>query len=42
LAAQGFVPGEHLVDGGYVTPDTIHHAALRWGITLVGPVRDDR
>ncbi|MFF2929117.1 hypothetical protein [Streptomyces mirabilis] len=29
------------LDGGYVTPDSIHHAALTWGIPLLGPVRDD-
>jgi transposase len=41
LIGQAIVPSEHLVDGGYVTPDVIHHATVRWGITLVGPVRPD-
>ncbi|MFI0451257.1 IS1182 family transposase [Actinomadura sp. 6N118] len=41
LAACGLAPCEHLVDAGYVTPATIHHAALTWGITLIGPVRID-
>ncbi|MFD7489454.1 transposase [Streptomyces mirabilis] len=41
LTRQGFQPLEHVVDGGYVTPDSIHHAALTWGIPLLGPVRDD-
>ena len=40
LARQGFQPLEHVVDGGYVTPDTIHHVALTWA-PLLGPVRDD-
>lgn len=38
---MGFQPLEHVVDGGYATPDSIHHAALTWGIPLLGPVRDD-
>ncbi|MFD5703695.1 IS1182 family transposase [Streptomyces lasiicapitis] len=41
LATQGFHLVEHVVDGGYSTPDSIHHAAEQWGITLFGPVRDD-
>lgn len=41
LTAQGFRPLDHVVDGGYVSPDSIHHADQRWGITLFGPVRDD-
>ncbi|QXJ25972.1 transposase [Actinomadura graeca] len=41
LAARDLAPCEHLVDGGYVTPDAMHHAATRWGITLLGPVRAD-
>jgi transposase len=39
LAAQGIHPREHLVDGGYISPGTIHRAAQQWAITLVGPVR---
>ncbi|WP_416983323.1 IS1182 family transposase [Streptomyces sp. T028] len=41
LTRQGFQPLEHVVDGGYVTPDSIHQAALTWDIPLLGPVRDD-
>lgn len=41
LTGQGFQPIEHVVDGGYTSPDSIHHAAQHWGITLLGPVRDD-
>ncbi|MBI0293186.1 hypothetical protein JBE04_01410 [Streptomyces sp. PRKS01-29] len=41
LTAQGFQPTEHVVDGGYVTPDSVHRAEQRWGIGLLGPVRDD-
>ncbi|MEU9891475.1 transposase [Sphaerisporangium sp. NPDC051011] len=41
LIAQGLAPAEHVVDGGYVTPDVIHHAAARWGIFLLGPVRSE-
>ncbi|MBG0822845.1 IS1182 family transposase [Planomonospora sp. ID91781] len=41
LSAQGLTPAEHVVDTGYITPDVIHHAAVRWGISLLGPVRSD-
>ncbi|MFE2322093.1 hypothetical protein ACFXC8_55740, partial [Streptomyces sp. NPDC059441] len=41
LTRQGFQPLEHVVDGGYVTPDSIYQATLTWGIPLLGPVRDD-
>nr|WP_198037697.1 transposase [Streptacidiphilus jeojiense] len=41
LTGQGFRPVEHVVDRGYTSPDSIHHAAQRWNITLLGPVRDD-
>ncbi|MEU6511070.1 IS1182 family transposase [Streptomyces sp. NPDC046942] len=41
LTHQGFQPTEHVVDGGYVTPDSIHQAAVKWDIPLLGPVRDD-
>lgn len=39
LASEGFRSLEHVVDGGYTNPDSTHHAAQRWGITLLGPVR---
>ncbi len=41
LTRQGFQPLEHVVDGGYVTPDSIHQAAVTWGIPVLGPVRAD-
>jgi hypothetical protein len=41
LSAQGLTPAEHVVDTGYITPDVIHHAAVRWGVSLLGPVRSD-
>ncbi|MFC1438469.1 hypothetical protein ABUW04_09400 [Streptacidiphilus sp. N1-10] len=41
LTGQGFQPVEHVVDRGYTSPDSIHHAAQHWNITLLGPVRDD-
>ncbi|MGW6833863.1 transposase [Streptomyces sp. NPDC054949] len=41
LTAQGFQPTEHVVDSGYISPDSIHHAARQRGIPLFGPVRDD-
>lgn len=39
LATRGLAPAEHLVDGGYLTPATIHRARTQHGIDLVGPVR---
>lgn len=41
LTCQGFQPLEHVVDGGYVTPDSIHQASQKWDIPLLGPVRAD-
>ncbi|AWW43535.1 hypothetical protein DN051_44245 (plasmid) [Streptomyces cadmiisoli] len=41
LTVQGFQPVEHVVDSGYISPDSIHQASQQWGITLFGPVRDD-
>ncbi|MEU0929013.1 IS1182 family transposase [Streptomyces malaysiensis] len=41
LTEQGFQPTEHVLDGGYITPDSIHRTEQRWGIGLLGPVRDD-
>ena len=42
ITAQDLQPTAHLVDGGYTSPDSIHHAAQKWNIDLVGPVRVDR
>ncbi|MFF8844381.1 transposase [Streptomyces sp. NPDC015127] len=39
LTRQGFQPAEHVVDSGYISPDSIHHAAEHWGIALFGPRR---
>ncbi|MFE7528556.1 transposase, partial [Kitasatospora sp. NPDC057542] len=39
LAARDLAPSEHLVDGGYTSPATIHRARTVYGIDLVGPVR---
>ncbi|MCC3317831.1 MULTISPECIES: IS1182 family transposase [Nocardia] len=41
LAAQELLPGEHLVDAGYITPQVIHHAATEHAVTMIGPVRED-
>ena len=41
IAAQDLRPTERLVDGGYTSPDSIHHAAQQWNIDLAGPVRAD-
>lgn len=41
LIAQGLTPTGHVVDTGCITPDVIHHAAVRWGISPLGPVRSD-
>ncbi|WP_405104127.1 hypothetical protein [Micromonospora sp. NBC_01412] len=30
---------EHLLDSGYVTPETVHRASMAHGITIIGPVR---
>jgi Transposase DDE domain len=41
LAGKQLTPAEHLLDSGYVTPETVHRAATGHGITIVGPVRQD-
>jgi hypothetical protein len=41
LAAQRLAPAEHLVDSGYITPETVHRAATDHAITILGPVRQD-
>ncbi|WP_225859605.1 IS1182 family transposase [Streptomyces albicerus] len=39
LTVRGFRPVEHLVDGGYISPSTIHQALTGYGIRLTGPIR---
>jgi hypothetical protein len=41
LVGQRIAPAEHLLDSGYVTPETVHRASSTHGITIVGPVRED-
>ena len=41
LAANNRLPGEHLVDAGYVSAKRIIHSRERHGIDLVGPVHSD-
>ncbi|MEV0734329.1 transposase [Polymorphospora sp. NPDC050346] len=41
LVGQRLAPAEHLLDSGYVTPETVHRASTAHGITIVGPVRQD-
>jgi hypothetical protein len=41
LADQRMTPAEHLLDSGYVTPETVHRASTAHGIAIVGPVRQD-
>jgi transposase len=41
LVDNNVAPAEHLVDSGYVTPETIYRAAFNHQITVVGPVRED-
>jgi hypothetical protein len=41
LAAAGLLPGEHVVDCGYVSADLLV-ASRRRGITLIGPMVADR
>lgn len=41
LADQHLAPGEHLLDSGYVTPETVHRASTVHSVTIVGPVRQD-
>jgi hypothetical protein len=41
LAAAGLLPGEHVVDCGYVSADLLVASRLR-GITLIGPLMTDR
>ncbi|MEU7990831.1 transposase [Streptosporangium canum] len=41
LDERGIVPGEHLVDAGYIDAGHILNAAADHGITLIGPLRSD-
>jgi hypothetical protein len=41
LAAKGLLPGEHLVDAGYVSADHLVTSQQRHGIDLIGPTRKD-
>ncbi|WP_406292796.1 IS1182 family transposase [Embleya sp. NBC_00888] len=41
LVARRLAPHEHLVDAGYVSAETIRHAAATHGIDPTGPVRVD-
>ena len=42
LAARALLPGEHLVDSGYVDPEAVVTAREDHGITLVAPLLADR
>ena len=41
LTEQQLAPTQHLLDSGYVTPETIHRASADHAITIIGPVRQD-
>jgi transposase len=41
LAETGRLPGEHLVDAGYVDAHELVHARREYGITLTGPAKKD-
>ncbi|WP_098012182.1 IS1182 family transposase [Streptomyces sp. sk226] len=41
LAEAGHLPGEHLVDAGYVDAHELVHARREYGITLTGPAKRD-
>jgi transposase len=41
LAGRQLAPAEHLLDSGYVTPETVHRASRAHGIAILGPVRQD-
>lgn len=42
LAAKDLLPGEHLLDAGYIDGPRIVTAARDHGVTLTGPVQSDR
>jgi transposase len=41
LAAKGLLPGEHLIDAGYVDAELLVDSQSEYGVRLVGPVRPD-
>ena len=41
LAAQGLLPGDHLLDAGYVDGELLVDSQSEHGVRLVGPVRPD-
>ena len=41
LAAKRCLPGEHLVDTGYVASETLVSSEQTYGIRVVGPVLPD-
>jgi transposase len=41
LARRGLLPGEHVVDAGYVSAELILTCATEYGVTLTGPVGAD-
>ena len=41
LAAKGLLPGDHLLDAGYVDAELLVDSQSEHGVRLVGPVRPD-
>ena len=41
LAARGLLPGDHLLDAGYVGAELLVDSRIEHGVRLVGPVRPD-
>ena len=41
LAAKGLLPGDHLLDAGYVDAELLVGSQFEHGVRLVGPVRPD-
>ena len=41
LDAKGILPGEHLLDTGYISAELLVHAKEDYGIVICGPVRKD-
>ena len=41
LAAKGLLPGEHLLDTGYIGAELLVNAKTDYGIVICGPVRKD-
>jgi transposase len=41
LAAKGLLPGEHLLDTGYISAELLVNAKTDYGIVICGPVRKD-